>query len=293
MTRDDTGLTFLAKKSSTCPVCETRFYREELRTGRGRTIAGEMTDELRRNYEPSQKYGEVYPLIYAVIVCPQCFYAAYGRDFSDADTGVLQRIEAETDRRKRSVSELFRDLSFSEFRRLEEGVASYFLATACYDQFSFEFSPAFKQGLSCLRAAWLCNDLHRKQPDEHYDYLALVFYRKARFFYVLAVDREQNGKEELGAGVNLGPDLDKNFGYDGVLYLSGLLEYRYGPRSDPERRAEALERARRTIAKIFGMGKASRNKPAAILDNARDVYRLISAELGREPSDPESYDGGA
>ncbi len=292
MTREDTGLTFFAKKADTCPVCETQFRREEMRTGRGRMIAGNLTDELRRTYEPSQKYGEVYPLIYPVVVCPQCYYAAYQRDFFEADPSALQRIEGDTDRRKEAVEKLFSDLDFSDLRRLEEGVASYFLASSCYDQFPVEYSPTFKQGLSCLRAAWLCNDLHRKQPEEHYDYLALVFYRKARFFYILAVDHEQNGTEQLGVGGNLGPDLDKNFGYDGVLYLSGLLEYRYGPKSDPERRAQALERAKRTIARIFGLGKASRSKPAAILDNARDVYREITAELGQE-SDPEQDAGGA
>ncbi len=287
MTRENSGLTFLAKNPSECPVCETSFYREELRTGRGRMIAGELTDELRRTYEPSQKYGEVYPLIYPVVVCPECFYAAYGKDFFEADAGALQRVEGDTDRRKQTVGQLFSDLDFTDYRRLDEGVASYVLAASCYDQFPSEFSPTFKQGLSCLRAAWLCADLHRKSPDEHYDYLALVFYRKARFFYILAVEREQNGEEQISASGNLGPDLDKNFGYDGVLYLSGLLEYRYGPRSDPDRRAKALDRAKRTIARIFGMGKASRSKPAAILDKARDVYRAIGQELGQELRDPE------
>jgi uncharacterized protein (DUF2225 family) len=35
------------------------------------------------------------------------------------------------------------------------------------------------------------------------------------------------------------------------------------------------------------MGKASKDKPAAILDNAREVYDAISKELGDADSAPE------
>ena len=36
------------------------------------------------------------------------------------------------------------------------------------------------------------------------------------------------------------------------------------------------------------MGRASKDKPAAILDSARDVYDEITKELGEENRDPES-----
>ena len=54
-----------------------QFLREELLSGSGRLLAGELTDELRRTYIPSQKYGAVYPLIYSIGVCPQCFLALF------------------------------------------------------------------------------------------------------------------------------------------------------------------------------------------------------------------------
>jgi hypothetical protein len=101
------------------------------------------------------------------------------------------------------------------------------------------------------------------------------------------VELEQSGDESLPQGFPLGPDLDKNYGYDGVLYLVGYLDYKYGSRHDPEQRTMALQRAKRTVAKIFGMGKASKSKPAAILDNAREVYHQIATELGLEEKDPE------
>jgi hypothetical protein len=84
---------------------------------------------------------------------------------------------------------------------------------------------------------------------------------------------------------HLGPDIDKNFGYDGVLYLAAYLEYSWGPKKDVEQRKKSLENAKRTVARIFGMGKASKDKPTAILDNARSLHETIGKE--REKLDEE------
>lgn len=281
-------LTYFLKTPIECPICEEKMFREEMRTGRGRQIAGNLTRELRRNYEPSKQYGEVFPLVYPVMVCPHCFFATYADDFSSVPEKIEDALRADTEARHEMVEELFPSLDFTEPRRLEEGVASYILATMTYEHFPKQFSPIFKAGLSQLRAAWLCNDLHAKQPNENYDYLAAVFYRKARYFYSRAVEGEQDGTQPLSGAKTLGPDLDKNYGYDGVLYLSGLLEFEYGPRSDLEKRRLALDRAKRTVARIFGHGRASKNKPAAILDNAREVYEAIAKELGDTKVDPEA-----
>lgn len=286
-------LTFFTTTPISCPVCDASFYREELRTGRGRLNAGELTRELRRTYIPSQKYGEVFPLNYPVTVCPSCYYAAFQQDFGEIEGDTIGAIKAEEQIRIENARLLFDSLDFASPRRLDEGCASYFLAATCYEHFGKEVAPTFRQGLSCLRGAWLCNDLHRKRPNDNFDYLAQVFYRKARFFYTRAVELEQTGKETVSMTPNLGPDQDKNYGYDGVLYLTGLLEYLHGPSKDTEKRRLALERAKRTVARIFGMGKASKNKPAAILDNARDVYDEIAKELGDENRDPEKAEASA
>ena len=50
-------VTFFSKNPIECPLCNTKFYKEDLLSGRGRLIAGDLSDELRRFYEPSQKYG--------------------------------------------------------------------------------------------------------------------------------------------------------------------------------------------------------------------------------------------
>ena len=77
-----TTITFYSKEQIECPVCNAKFRREELHSGGGRLIAGNLTDELRRLYEPSAKYGVVYPVIYNMTVCPKCLYSSFPQDFS-------------------------------------------------------------------------------------------------------------------------------------------------------------------------------------------------------------------
>jgi len=149
----------------------------------------------------------------------------------------------------------------------------------CYEHFSQQFSPTFKRGLSALRAAWLLEALHRKHFGENYDYLSRLFYRKARYFYMLAVELAQTGKEPLDSTVHLGPDLDKNYGFEGFLYITGLLEFRFGPRKDNDRRIQSLENARRIVGKLFGTGRASKSRPSAILDKSRELFDKMTQEM--------------
>lgn len=284
----DAKLTYFSKNEIQCPTCETSFYREDLLTGRGRLIAGNLTEELRRLYDPSDKFGAVNPLIYPVTVCPACYFAAFPGDFLSLPEETKREIDLDADRRLHNISLLFSDLDFREPRGLKEGAASYYFAMMCYDHFPDDKSPTIKQGLCALRASWILTDLLKVEPNEHYEKVIELFYRKARFLYYQAIEYEQNGKESIANIAHLGPDLDKNYSYDGVLYLSAYLELHYGPEDDREKRIAALKYAKRTCARIFGMGKASKNKPAAILDRARDLYDQLGEELTRSGDDGDS-----
>lgn len=278
MPEGESKITFWSKNEIICPICEHGFKREELLTGRGRLIAGELTGELRRLYEPSHKYGDVCPLVYPITVCPTCLYAAFSQDFDTPPPESIAPISAESDKREESLAKILPDIDLTVNRGLKEGAASYFLAISCYEHFPAKNSPSIKRGIAALRAAWIFTDLHRKFPNENYDYLSKIFYFKAQFFYGLAVEYEQDGTESLAEVPHLGPDLDKNYAHDGVFYLGGLLEFKYGDKSDPETRKKRLEFAKRAVARLFGMGKASKSKPSALLDNARELYEEMSAE---------------
>lgn len=275
-------ISYYSKKETTCPVDGTTFFREDILTGRGRLIAGDLTEDLRRNYEPSQKYGEVYPLIYPLTVCPGCYNAAFPSDFEEISNDTRENLDADTDRRIRSTQSILGELDFRESRTLFEGAGSYFLAMMCYDHYPKIVSPTVKQALCGIRAAWTFKDLHKREPSENYDYLSRLFYRKARFFYTLAIEYESDGVESIANVGNLGPDLDQNYGYDGVLYLASYLELLYGSQDPPEKREELLRRAKTTVARLFGMGKASKQKPSVLLDKARELYAQIAAELEDE-----------
>lgn len=273
------SLTFFGKDEITCPVCKDKFNKESLRTGRGRLVAGDLTDELRRLYEPTEKYGEVYPLIYPVSVCPSCRYAAFHNDFTAIRASTAQELASKTEQRKHSLDKIFPDLDFRKPRGLEEGIASYHYAIASMEDFPEKLSPTIKQGVSALRAAWLLGDLHPKNPQENYDYLQKIYYHKAWFFYMQALEYDENGKEGIVDAGHVGPDTDQNYGYDGVLYISAYLEYYFGPQDDPERRNKSLQRAKTTLGRLFGHGKASKNKPSTLLERAKDLHSEIHSKL--------------
>ena len=274
-------LTFFEKKQTACPVCNGKFFREDLLSGGGRLIAGDLTKELRRQYDASKKFGEVRPLLYPVTVCPVCYFAAFPQDFASLPDAHVKQAEVNTDERRESISMIFPQLDFTAPRTLLEGIASYYFAVMCCEFYDKRTNPTFKAGLASLRAAWLLDDLNVQEPGENWDHLALIFYRKAHFYYNLALERESAGQEPFEATLAFGPDLDKNYGYYGVIYLAAYLDFKYGPASDPQRRVASLQYARRMMAKIFGVGKSSKNRPAAILENAKDVYEQMGEEIQR------------
>jgi uncharacterized protein (DUF2225 family) len=275
----DVKVSFQSKEETRCPACDEAFHREELLSGGGRFIAGALTDELHRLYEPSIKYGDVYPLAYQATVCPHCWYASMDKDFALLPEDSRFDVNESQKERMDETLLLFPTVDFYENRNLISGAASQYLVLRCYDFFPKTFSPTIKQGMAALRAAWLLEELNRKMPGENYDWLSELFKKKAQYLYEKAVEGEQSGKEPLSAAKNLGPDTDKNYGYEGALYLAGILKLKYGAPGNPEQRNESLESTKRTIAKMFGLGKSSKNKPGPLLELAKSLYDKINKEL--------------
>lgn len=276
------NITYFGKEQFECPVCKTKFKKEELHQGGGRLIADDLTDELHRLYTPSQKYGEVIPLIYQIVVCPKCLYASFPSDFRLPSSDVIEKIFSQIQDRFDSMQRLFSNLDFMELRTIDEGAASYYLAILCYEHFDKKFSPTIKQAICSIRAAWLFSDLEEKKPGENYKYIADLFYKKATFLYRKALYGEETGKEILSSAKNLGPDTDKNYGYDGVIYMVALLQYKYGLRSNQEKRYQELERQKSNLAKMFGLGRTSKEKPGPLLEHARNLYNVLKVELNEE-----------
>ena len=277
MPSDDIKISFISKESYSCPVCDNSFNREELRSGR--IIAGAITDELHRLYEPSAKYGVIYPFAYQATVCPECWFASMDKDFQNLPEKAKEKAKEHTQNRMKNVRLIFPSADYTKPRDLVSGAASYYLVLSCYDYYSKEFSPTIKQAIAAIRTGWLLDRLNEKYPGFHYDWLAVLFKKKSQFLYSEAILKEQSGKETLSGIKNFGPDTDKNYAYEGALYLSGLLRLKYGQRDRPEERIESLQDSKRTIAKMFGLGKSSKSKPGPLLENARELYDQIKKEL--------------
>ena len=134
-------ISFQSKEEYNCPLCNTDFRREELLSGSGRLIAGILTDELHRLYEPSARYGEIYPLIYQATVCPRCWFAAMDKDFGDFPKPAKDIAIRDEEKRIADTKLIFPETDFNKPRDLVSGTASLYLVIRCYSYFPKEFSP--------------------------------------------------------------------------------------------------------------------------------------------------------
>ena len=281
-----TKLSYWSKTKCLCPVCLKHFPKEEMLSGGGRMIAGDLTDELHRTFEKSERYGQIYPLIYAIGACPHCHAAFFWKDFVEIkDAASLMRVREDSENRKKAVSVLFPHYSLTRERNLLDGAAMYYLALLCYEKVDLCYAPTFKRAMITLRSAWLCKDLDTAAPGHNYLHAAELFYRKAQFFYEQTLLNEMSGIESFSRTVtNYGPDIDKNYGYDGIIYLNCLLEYKYGQTEDLSKRCKKLDSSKRAVARLFGLGKSTKAKPGPILEKSRELYDKISAELNNANS---------
>ena len=273
-------ISYWSKNRCHCPVCQNNFEREEMLSGSGRMIAGELTDELHRVFEPSAKYGQIYPVIYSIGACPKCHTALFWSDFEEIqDNNSLNALLADSKNRKEIVNNMFPYYELTRQRNLLDGAAMYYLALLSYEKVDLSYAPTMKRAIISLRLAWICRDLQKIVPEHNYDYAAEVFYRKAQFFYEQTLINETQRIETIAKITNFGPDIDKNYGYDGVIYLNSLLEYKYGQKEDMQMRYKKLDANKRSIARIFGLGKSSKSKPGPLLEKSRDLYDKLTATL--------------
>ena len=270
-------VTFRQKNPTLCPVCKNEFFREEMFTGGGRLIAGRLTDELRREYKESKKYGKLYPLIYLLNVCPNCYYTAYPKDFDDVVDSEISKLMETRSARRNAVEKFFGQINFNEDRTIESGAASFMLAVDCYNLRRKIVAPTFKKAVSSIRGAWLFSDLALIYPDKPYKKISMFFYKKAYEYYLQVLDLIQNGGEPADAAGNMGTDADKNWGYEGILYVSAILTLKIGSREkDPVKRLENFETSKKYLSRLFGMGKSSKSTPSDLLEKTRVLYEKIN-----------------
>ena len=275
-------ISFLEKKNTRCPLCNTEFHVEHLLSGRGRLISEIVTPELRRIYKDNKKFGTIHPLVYVIVVCPNCLYSSYPSDFMDLDNLEKQNLVAQTESRKNKIQKIFGILNFNKRRNLPLGAASYLLALDCYHYRSVRIAPTPKKALVSLRSAWLLSDLDKKFPVLGYGKLSEFMYIKATFYYIPTVEILSTGSQPQAQFLNLlGPDIDKNWGFEGVLYMNSYLSFKYAHSLSKikEDHVNIYQIARRNLARLYGHGRSSSAKPTLIIELARDLRDKISNKL--------------
>ncbi len=266
-------ISFIAKKSVNCPVCGTSFRQEVLRVGRGRLIAGELLIDLRRSYKVSPKYGSVNPLIYNIIVCPDCLYAVMPEDFKKPKPDNIEKIKAARENRKKYMLSIFdEEIDFHNQRTLLAGAASMFLAISTYSNFSKDLAPSVKKAICAIRASWLCKDLMAEYSDRHFELIYWYFRKLAWKMYDRLILYAESGEESFDSIKKLGPDLDTDYGYNGVLYIASYLAYELKETLDEITQYKRLFYYRTTLGKVFGFGKSSKEKPSTILAFSKNLH---------------------
>ncbi len=285
-------ISFYSKQSIVCPICLKQIKKEEMLTGSGRMNAGDLTDELRRTYIPSAKYGPVYPYIYAVGTCPNCKLSLFWNDFTLITKADIEKIKDIQDTLYEDASHIFPYADFERNKTLLDAGASYYMALLCYNAIAENknISTTMKRALICLRLAWLSGDVEALMPDHNYNYIQDQFYTKALFFYEQAMYNETNGIEKITNIQTFGPDTDKNYGFDGVVYLSGVLEFKYGQTDNMELRLSKMNNHKRALSRMFGFGRSNKAKPGPFLEIARvkfEAYKQMLENAGKDTTDTD------
>ena len=276
------NVSYYANKETKCPICKAEFHQELLHSGGKRLISSIITPELRRLYKPSAKYGRIWPQVYSIMTCPKCLYSSFPNDFTDLGLTEIKDMEDSRDKRENYIKKIWGLLSFQEKRSLASGAASYLLALDCYQKRGTQIGPTPKKALCSLRGAWLLADLAEEFPTKGFEKICRFLYFKAARYYALAVDVIQSKREPSVRFLNLlGPDIDKNWGFEGTLYLNSYLNCKYGKMlaSNDDECREIYEKARRSLSRLYGFGKSSYTKPSLLVEYARTLHEKITDDL--------------
>ena len=245
----DTGIkpniSFFRKDELICPSCEKDIPQEDIRTGSGRLDAGELRNDLHRLYISTKEHGSVYPIIYGIYTCNNCYYSLLKYDMGKLSQKSIENISTQdaVAERKESLKHLFKDIpDFSTNKTLVSAVAAYLLTVQTYNQCNVSDVPTIRMAICALRAAWLCGHIKDFCDDEFVDSLTSILYKKSLFLYNKAMDLALSGDEDL-LSTTLGPDIDKDYRYDGVVYIQAWLLFHYGISPNRDKRI-------RVVAKI-------------------------------------------
>lgn len=180
------------KRELKCPKCKEKFTSLSLRKTAFNLVS--------RDTDFCPHYEGINPLHYAIHACPNCLYAGYQPDFTITFSTEIKNLRENFHPDKNN----YKNLNFSDKRKLNEVIASYELALLSYKARKTNHE---KRALIHLRLAWFNRDNGDVGKEtEHYN-LALKL-------FIESYEKDNLNSSKLGTV--------------GISYLIGELNRRLG-----------------------------------------------------------------
>lgn len=165
-TSDDLLKALLYDKSYTCPMCDKPFKAKAIRLGKNQLLS--IDDDLYAHY------ALVNPLLYDILMCPNCGYSALVKTFD-------KLLPKQKEWLKDSLLTIHKQhTNFSEYPNTEEAIHKYKLALLIAIN---KKSKIGEQSYLALHIAWLYRDLN-DTANEH------LFLQKALTGFTEALETE-------------------------------------------------------------------------------------------------------
>ncbi|MBL4889396.1 MAG: DUF2225 domain-containing protein [Candidatus Lindowbacteria bacterium] len=215
-----TSITFAVKKK--CPQCDTDFDFEK---SYSKKISPTGRDVSLKNQYGEESNPHPDPIIYSIVLCPHCLFAAFEPDFEPikAKASDMRIAKQKSKEAMRSFAITNHDLI--GLRDLRVGLVSYYIAENWYRIRSKFSIRRFRLALCLYRRAWLLDatlDSEMISPDT---YLTgrLEALSEAETFYEQAYL-----KDRIPDKVFCGPDFGVDFGQVAMPYLVAYINYCLG-----------------------------------------------------------------
>lgn len=141
-------LDFLYDKKMVCPVCLSKFNARTVKNGKSILVSTEL------NLRPI--YKNINPIVYDVLLCDACGYAAPSRQFNQIYGHQIERV-------KEKISMKYISRKYPPVYDYKIALERYKLAL--YNAFVIEHKNSDKAYL-CLRISWIIEEIKSKTTDE-------------------------------------------------------------------------------------------------------------------------------
>lgn len=146
-------INLLYDKKVNCPICNNEFSTKKVRFSKLKLIE--------RDSDFLSHYKEINPLIYSILVCPNCGYAAVEDRYKKISNDDRQIILDE-------ISSKWCQRSFGHIRDIDSGIESQKLALYIGELLEYK---KLELASLCLNIAWL---YRIKEEEEEYRFLELA-----------------------------------------------------------------------------------------------------------------------